>query len=572
MDDDGDGITDDNELSCGSDPLDVLDTPVDTDGDGLPNCLDTDDDNDGVIDATEVTDGTNPLDPCSLVFAHQTLQEGISNWDQLDCDGDGIQNQYELQASFSTTSRDLSKVYQALDTDGDGIFNHLDTDDDGDGILTAYEFPDANGDGIPDDALDSDGEQVPNYLDTDDDGDGIPTTEEFPDANGDGIPDDALDSDGEQVPNYLDIDDDNDGVLTIEEALSPEDPFKYQDTDGDGLPNYLDIDDDNDGIISLLENELGTSDLNEDTDGDGVLDGVEYNEDGTDPLNPCSLVLAHQTVQEGIDNWNRLDCDLDGVLNELEVIETVDFDNDGIPNYLDIDDDNDELLTEQELLLGTNYYNVDTDDDGVTDGVEFDTDETNPLDSCSLIVAHQTEERGIAIWNLGDCDGDGLINEEEALLDSDQDGLWNYIDIDDDGDGLLTNLENPDPNQNGSSEDSFDSDNDGIPDYFDVNQFTSSETVAKDIEIYNALSPNGDGFNDVFTIRNIEMYPDNELTIFNGWGTTIYKTTSYGQYNRFFTGHNSNGNSLPEGVYYYILIVRDGENTQTFKGYLYINR
>ena len=415
-DDDADGWLDVDELAEGTDPLDKDSVRVDTDGDGIGNVTDTDDDgdglsdeneitagtdpldpdtdNDGVIDVTEVTDGTNPLDPCSLLINHQTLQEGISNWDQLDCDGDGIQNQYELQASTSTTSRDLTKVYQVLDTDGDGIFNYLDTDDDGDGILT------------------------------------------------------------------------------IEEALSG----GLLDTDEDGIPNYLDMDDDNDGVITLVERLLGSNDLIVDTDEDGVRDGVEYYEDGTDPLDPCSLV-----------------------------------------------------------------------------------------------VAHQTEAQGIAIWNAGDCDSDGLNNEQEALLDSDGDGLWNYEDSDDDGDGLATSLENPDPDQNGSSDDSYDADNDGIPDYLDANKYRSSVTVATDLEIYNALSPNGDGFNDVFTIRNIEKYPDNELTIFSRWGSKVYQTRSYGQSNRYFTGHN-HGKPLPEGVYYYILMVREGSKTQTFKGNLYINR
>jgi gliding motility-associated-like protein len=299
---------------------------------------------------------------------------------------------------------------------------------------------------------------------------------------------------------------------------------------------------------------------------------VEYYEDGTDPLDPCSLVVAHQTEAQGIAIWNSGDCDSDGVLNEQEVLDSFDVDADGIPNYLDVDDDNDLLTTEEELILGTDYYKVDTDSDGVRDGVEFDQDQTDPLDPCSLVVAHQTEAQGIAIWNAGDCDLDGLSNEQEALLDSDGDGLWNYEDSDDDGDGLATSLENPDPDQNGSSDDSYDADNDGIPDYLDANKYRSSATVATDLEIYNALSPNGDGFNDVFTIRNIEKYPDNELTIFNRWGATLYQTRSYGQSNRYFTGQNANGKSLPEGVYYYILMVREGSKTQTFKGNLYINR
>ena len=49
------------------------------------------------------------------------------------------------------------------DTDEDGFPNYLDSDDDGDEILTKDEY-DVNGDGIPDD---SDGDGVPDYLDND---------------------------------------------------------------------------------------------------------------------------------------------------------------------------------------------------------------------------------------------------------------------------------------------------------------------------------------------------------------------------------------------------------------------
>jgi len=60
------------------------------------------------------------------------------------------------------------------------------TDHDGDGVDTILE--DINNDGnFFNDDTDEDG--IPNYLDTDDDGDGILTIDELGDANNDGIPD-----------------------------------------------------------------------------------------------------------------------------------------------------------------------------------------------------------------------------------------------------------------------------------------------------------------------------------------------------------------------------------------------
>lgn len=133
---------------------------------------------------------------------------------------------------------------------------------------------------------------------------------------------------------------------------------------------------------------------------------------------------------------------------------------------------------------------------------------------------------------------------------------------------MNTNLENASSN----SDEAFDADNDGIPDYLDSNNYTASSTVADDIEIYNAMSPNGDGYNDVFTIRNIEKYPDNELVIFNRWGKEIYRQKGYGTYSRFYNGVDINGQSLPVGTYYYVLRVNTGTKEESFKGFLYINR
>ena len=289
-------------------------------------------------------------------------------------------------------------------------------------------------------------------------------------------------------------------------------PFDATDTDGDQKPNFLDNDDDGDTILTKDE----FSDLN--------LDG-----------NPA---------------------------------DAQNLDNDQWPNYLDADDDGDTLLTIQELsIYKTDPYLIDSDD--VADNIELD-DQTNPLDQCSLIVAHQTEYS--MNWNTLDCDGDGLLNGDEQGIDTDFDGIPNYYDNDDDNDGLTTDLENPDRNGDGYSEDAFDSDTDGIPDYLDANSYTPSITVAEDIEIYNAMSPNGDGLNDVFTIRNIEAYPDNELTIFNRWGKILYQTKSYGQYNRFFYGKSNTGETLPVGTYYYSLTIYVKGALKEFKGFLYINQ
>ena len=55
-----------------------------------------------------------------------------------------------------------------------------------------------------------------------------------------------------------------------------------------------------------------------------------------------------------------------------------------------------------------------------------------------------------------DCDGDGLSDFEEGLIDSDGDGILNQCDLDSDNDGILDSVEGP-----------GDFDDDGIPNYID---------------------------------------------------------------------------------------------------------
>ena len=163
------------------------------------------------------------------------------------------------------------------------------------------------------------------------------------------------------------------------------------------------------------------------------------------------------------------------------------------------------------------------------------------------------------------------IGEYELDLDTDNDGLKNFIDNDDDGDEILTNDENPDPNQDGDPEDAFDSDFNGIPDFLQFNSYTKN--IEDDLEIYNAISPNGDGLNDIMIIRNIEMYPENELYIFNRWSQTIFETKNYGSNGNVFDGrHQKTSRILPVGTYFYLFTYKNKYGLIVKrKGYLYIN-
>ncbi|WP_108424620.1 gliding motility-associated C-terminal domain-containing protein [Flagellimonas amoyensis] len=98
-------------------------------------------------------------------------------------------------------------------------------------------------------------------------------------------------------------------------------------------------------------------------------------------------------------------------------------------------------------------------------------------------------------------------------------------------------------------------------------------------EIFNGITPNGDGSNDYFLVLGIENYPDNQLKIYNRWGVLVYESEQYGQGTNLFYGISEGratfqkDKQLPSGTYFYILTFT-GENPgkDSYSGYLYINR
>jgi gliding motility-associated-like protein len=88
-----------------------------------------------------------------------------------------------------------------------------------------------------------------------------------------------------------------------------------------------------------------------------------------------------------------------------------------------------------------------------------------------------------------------------------------------------------------------------------------------DLIALKAFSPNGDGVNDVFAIKNIEKYPVNELFVYNRWGTKVHYQRNY---NNTWGGlARQNGKLLPVGTYYYVLILNNNKKN-IIKGYVYI--
>ncbi len=84
----------------------------------------------------------------------------------------------------------------------------------------------------------------------------------------------------------------------------------------------------------------------------------------------------------------------------------------------------------------------------------------------------------------------------------------------------------------------------------------------------NILTPNNNGENDTWNIVNIDAYPEAEITIFDRWGKLIYETT---EYNNDWQGVNFNGDILPDGTYYYVILLNK-EYGVVYKGAITILR
>lgn len=78
--------------------------------------------------------------------------------------------------------------------------------------------------------------------------------------------------------------------------------------------------------------------------------------------------------------------------------------------------------------------------------------------------------------------------------------------------------------------------------------------------IPNVLTPNNDGKNDTWYIKDIDMFPTRNVKIVNRWGDIVFEADTY---QNDFQGEYTGG-KLPAGTYYFVLNL--GEELGIFKG------
>ncbi|UWY28023.1 gliding motility-associated C-terminal domain-containing protein [Flavobacterium sp. TR2] len=115
--------------------------------------------------------------------------------------------------------------------------------------------------------------------------------------------------------------------------------------------------------------------------------------------------------------------------------------------------------------------------------------------------------------------------------------------------------------------------------FFTKESSVTNNNVESDIQVFNAISPNGDGRNDKMIIEGLDNYQYNTLEIFNRWGVKVYSTENYGQNGNYFIGISegratiNQDSKLPTGTYFYVLKYVDANgNAKEKAGYLYLVR
>lgn len=267
----------DEDLDNLSDAVEGREAGTDTDGDSIPDYLDSDSDGDGIPDAVEAYTKVN-----GCLAPQNSDNDALPDFQDTDSDNNGLPDALEVYPDGSP----YTPGKPPADTDGDKYPDYADPDNDNDTI--------------------DDIDELVNGVAVDTDGDGLPDLDDF-DSDNDTIDDGKeglSDFDGDGIPNFRDSDSDNDGISDACEA-GPNHKLGNPpiDTDKDGKYDFVDLDSDNDGLLDSEEDKNGncivdpgeTDPRDPDSDGDGASDLIEISL-GSDPNNKLDTPGSHGKV------------------------------------------------------------------------------------------------------------------------------------------------------------------------------------------------------------------------------------------------------------------------------------
>jgi gliding motility-associated-like protein len=96
--------------------------------------------------------------------------------------------------------------------------------------------------------------------------------------------------------------------------------------------------------------------------------------------------------------------------------------------------------------------------------------------------------------------------------------------------------------------------------------------LSEGIEVFNAISADGDLRNAIMRVNNITSFPNNKVSIFNRWGDKVFEVKGYDNDQLAFRGDsNIDGTmELPAGTYFYVIDLGDG--SPLVNGYISLKR
>jgi len=310
-----------------------------------------------------------------------------------------------------------------------------------------------------------------------------------------------LDTDGDGLGDACDTDDDGDGVPDATDNCPLTPNANQANNDGDAVGDICDTDDDNDGVLDNVDNCPFIANSNQlDTDGDGIGDVCDTDDDGDGVLDSndnCPLTAnPNQANNDGDAQGDVCDADddNDGVLDASDCAPFNAAMSSQFPFYLDVDGDG----FGSGSAVNVCAVNATTPPAGYS---------LNNTDNCPTVSnANQLDTDNDGIGNICDTDddGDGVLDGNDNCpltpnanqLDTDGDGQGDACDTDDDGDGVPDVNDNcpltPNANQANNDGDAQgdvcdpDDDNDGILDINDCAPFNASQLQASSTVSYTA--------------------------------------------------------------------------------------